>query len=253
MVPKTLGARVEPTVGSSEHDLVARFGRTFVDGEALFREGDAATHAYLLESGRVRLARKGRGFEPGRSSLGPGELLGESAIAADAEHEATAVALTPGVAISLDRDGLRFVIAHHPAVAFRVMEQLGARAREARERLEIVSLRDHESKVAFGLLKLASSGSSPPPAPDGTGPSLAQRAEIHVSPAELSARVGVDVDTVKQVVRRLRAQHHVRVAGDTIEIEDVASFRKFFALLSHREPDRGADVARSFRALQRGA
>ena len=76
-------------------------------------------------------------------------------------------------------------------------------------------------KVAPALLRLArrSTGS----------------AEVAVSPAELSSRVGLDVDTVRRNVQRLREQEYVRIVGERVEIPDVEALRKLVQLLGTKD------------------
>jgi DNA-binding Lrp family transcriptional regulator len=63
-----------------------------------------------------------------------------------------------------------------------------------------------------------------------------------VTPVELSTRVGLDVDTVKRAVQRLREQGYVRITGEKVEIPDLGALRKLYTLLGTKEELRG-DVA----------
>src|SRR5678809_530187 len=83
--------------------LHARFGRRFVAGEVIFREGEMGTEAYLLEEGRVRLIKKVRGTERSLMVLKPGDLFGESALLMGAPRSSTAIALSAGLALALDQ------------------------------------------------------------------------------------------------------------------------------------------------------
>src|SRR5438552_18853920 len=79
--------------------LIARFGRQFQAGEALFREGDPSTEAFLLQEGRVRLLKRVRLVERSLMVVRPGELFGESALLDASARNSTAVALTDGVTL----------------------------------------------------------------------------------------------------------------------------------------------------------
>jgi len=83
--------------------LVGRYGRRFAAGEALFREGDAANEAFLLQEGRIRLLKRVRMVERSLIVLKPGDLFGESALIDNAARNSTAVALSEGTALVLDR------------------------------------------------------------------------------------------------------------------------------------------------------
>jgi CRP-like cAMP-binding protein len=205
--------------------LIARFGRTFRAGEALFREGEPAPEAFLLQEGRVRLLKRVRLVERSLVVVRPGELFGESALLDQAARNSTAVALTDGVALAMGRDTLKSLLGQHPSIAARVIDQLVRRVRDAEDQIEIMLLRDTQSKIVTSLLKLARAGES--------------HVELQITPVELSSRVGLDVDTVKRAVQRLREQGYVKITGEKLELPDVEALRKLYALLGTKEELRG--------------
>jgi CRP/FNR family cyclic AMP-dependent transcriptional regulator len=208
--------------------LVARFGRTFAAGDALFREGEAAKEAFLLQEGRVRLLKRVRMVERSLMVVRPGDLFGESALLDATARNSTAVALTDGVALALGRDTFRSLLEHHPSIAMRVIDQLTIRVRDAEDQIEIMMLRDTQSKVVSALLKLARDRENASPS-----------AELLITPVELSTRVGLDVDTVKRTVQRLREQGYVKITGEKVELPDLGALKKLYALLGTKEELRG--------------
>ncbi len=209
--------------------LVARFGRSFSAGDALFREGEPAKEAFLLQDGRVRLLKRVRMVERSLMVVRPGDLFGESALLDATARNSTAVALTDGVALALGRDTFRSLLENHPSIAMRVIDQLTIRVRDAEDQIEIMMLRDTQSKVVSALLKLARDRES-------------AKTELLVTPVELSTRVGLDVDTVKRTVQRLREQGYVKITGEKVELPDVGALKKLYALLGTKEELRGPDV-----------
>jgi hypothetical protein len=63
--------------------------------------------------------------------------------------------------------------------------------------------------------------------------------ELLVSPVDLSSRVGLDVETVKRSVQRLRDQQYLRIVGERVEIPDIEALRRLYALLGSKEEIRG--------------
>ena len=221
----------EIELGESERArLVQRYGRSFAAGDTLFRDNDPATEAFLLQEGRVRLLKHNRGVDRSLIVLKPGDLFGESALLDSAARSSTAVALTDGVALALDRQTFRSLLVNYSAIAVRIMEQLVRRVREAEDQIEILMLHDSQFKVVSTLLKLAWRA-----APTESSAPL----EISVSPVELASRVGLDVDSVKREVQRLRDQGYVRIAGERIELPDLEALRRLYALLSTKDELRG--------------
>ena len=188
--------------------LLGRYGRKFGAGDALFREGEPATEAFLLQDGRVRLLKRVRAVERSLMVLKPGDLFGESALLEVASHNSTAIALTDVAAVVLDK--------------------LTRRVRDAEDQIEIMMVKDTHSKIVSVLLKLVQ-----------RTPLASGGVELAVSPVELSTRVGLDVETVKAGVQRLREQGYVRIVGERIDIPDVEALRRLYLLLGTKEELRG--------------
>jgi len=218
-------------LGEAERSrLISRYGRKFGAGEIIFREDDPATEAFLLQDGRVRLLKRVRSTERSLMVLKAGDLFGESALLDSAARTSTAVALTEGVCLALDRATFRSMLVNYPGVAIRVMEQLVRRVRDAEDQIEILMLKDSQYKVVSSLLKLASRS-----APTESSAAI----EIAVSPVELASRVGLDVDLVKRDVQRLRDQGYLRISGERIELPDIEALQRLHALLATKDDLRG--------------
>ena len=215
---------------SSADRLRSRFGHAFEPGQVLFREGDEGTQAFLLEEGRVRLIKRVRGVERSLMVLKAGDLFGESALLPGALRSSTAIALSSGVCLALDPTTLHSLLERNPAVAARLVRQLVRRLRDAEDQIEIMMLSDTQSKVVSALLKLAQGHAD---AGDSAGVSFS------VSPMELSTRVGLDVETVKRVVRELREGQYVKVVDERLEIPDLDALRRLFSLLGVKDEIRG--------------
>lgn len=218
--------------------LLEQWGRPFAQGEFLFREGEPATEAYLLHQGRVRLLKRVRMVERSLSVLKGGDLFGESALLTDAVRTSTAVALSDGIAIVLDRVGVRHIVERFPTISERILTQLVRRLRDAEDQIEVLMLRDTQSKVVSALLKMAR-GSPHEPHPPHQPHQEARPAELLLSPVDLSSRVGLDVETVKRAVQRLRDQQYLRIVGDRVEIPDLEALRRLYSLLGSKEELRG--------------
>jgi CRP-like cAMP-binding protein len=201
--------------------LLGRFGRRFVAGEALFQEGSPALEAFLLQEGRVRLLRRVAMTERSLAVVRPGDLFGEGALLDGSTYGSTAVALTEGVVMALDRETFRTLLNRYPPVAVRAVEQLARRLRDAEDQIELMMLRGVQSKVTSALLKLAGRA---------TG-----FAELSISPVELSTRVGLDVEAVKRTVTRLRERNYIRISGERLEIPDVDALRRLYTLLGTKD------------------
>jgi CRP-like cAMP-binding protein len=213
--------------------LLSRYGRRFSAGTVLFRDGEPATEAFLLQDGRVRLLKQAGRMERSLRVVRPGDLFGESALIKGAARSSTAVALDDGVALAFDHATFEQVLATSPEVAGRVLGQLIRRMRDAEDQIEILMLRDGQSKVVVALMKFAQQEQMA-----GHAESSGQ-ISLTLSPLELSAQVGLDVDTVKRIVAQLRETGHVRIQDERVEVPNLDTLRDLYSLLGIKDQLRG--------------
>jgi CRP/FNR family cyclic AMP-dependent transcriptional regulator len=213
--------------------LLSRFGRRFAAGEVIFQAGDPAREAYLLQEGRVRLIRRVGASERSLRVVRPGDLFGETALVPGTPRTSTAVALIESSALALEQEALEHLLTGNPTVGMRVMQQLIRRLRDAEDQIELLMLRDSQVKVAAALLQLAQEarrGSSDVP----------ENVVLSVSPLELSARVGLDVETVKRNVQQLRTAGYVRIEAEQVVLPDTEGLRELRRLLEMKDEIAGA-------------
>ncbi len=67
--------------------------RRFTAGEEIFRIGDSARNAYIIESGTVEVSMPGDGEKIVIAELGQGEIIGEMSMIDDAPRSATVTAI----------------------------------------------------------------------------------------------------------------------------------------------------------------
>jgi CRP-like cAMP-binding protein len=115
------------------------------------------------------------------------------------------------------------------------------RLRDVEDQIEILMVRDAQSKIVVALLKLAQHQQ----ASDG------RVQPLQVTPLELSAQVGLDVDSVKRIVLGLRESGYVRVQDEKVEIPDIDALRELYGLLGVKDQLRGG-TRESIRARQAG-
>jgi CRP-like cAMP-binding protein len=218
--------------------LISRYGRRFSAGSVLFRDGEPAQEAFLLQEGRVRLLKQAGRMERSLRVVRPGDLFGESALIRGASRSSTAVALDDVVTLAFDHATFEQVLATSPEVAGRVLSQLMRRLRDAEDQIEILMLRDAQSKVVVALMKFAQQEQLAMQAEAGRGPTPSQ-ISLTLSPLELSAQVGLDVETVKRIVAQLREAGHVRIQDERVEVPNLDSLRDLYSLLGIKDQLRG--------------
>jgi CRP/FNR family cyclic AMP-dependent transcriptional regulator len=218
---------------ASDERLLARYGRRFAPGTVVFREGDPSDVVFLLQSGRIRLFKQVGAIERSLRVVRPGDLFGELALLQGSRRQSTAVALDESLALAFDHATFHQVAQTNPDVGLRVIEQIVRRLRDAEDQIEILMVRDHQSKVVVALMKLAQREFANPEQSEG-------QVTLQISPLELSAQVGLDVEVVKRVVSQLRETGYVRIQDERVELSSLETLRELYSLLSIKDQLRGS-------------
>lgn len=208
--------------------LFERYGRTYEAGAVVYAEGEPADTCFLVEQGRVRLAKEIRGAERSLTVLRSGDLFGEEALLPGTSRQATAAALSELTVLALGRDTLGTLLSDNPGVALRLLRQLVRRLQHAEEQLENAMLSDHASRIVNSLVRLASAE-----------PATARGHTLRISPLELASRAGLDIDAAKRAVQQLRDGGYLKIVDEQLLIPDLGALRQLYDLLGRKEEVRG--------------
>jgi CRP-like cAMP-binding protein len=99
--------------------------RTYRDGQTLFAAGDRADGGFVVAEGRVALTVPGRADPV--ETVGPGGLIGETALIADGERSVTATALGPVAVIHIRRPLFRRMLEEYPDIARGLQQRFADR------------------------------------------------------------------------------------------------------------------------------
>jgi len=84
-------------------------------GDYLLRQGEMAAHAFMIESGSVKITIRNGNAEQVLSVAGIGEVIGEMALFEDAPRSASVIALEPTLAQRITRESLHESMQTDPA------------------------------------------------------------------------------------------------------------------------------------------
>lgn len=172
-------------------------------GTHLFKEGDAAEAAYVIQSGEVELYRsriEGR-LVVGR--VGAGAVIGDIAMFQARPYISSAKALTPTVAFRLERNRLLPVLIEHPVIAMRWLVA-GLSQLEATQR-RVIRLMHRTVKEQVSELILDEA--------DRYG-------EVHLSQTSLARLLGASRQSVNQALSELRREGAVETGYRSIRVVD---------------------------------
>ena len=104
--------------------------RTFNEGELITTEGRSGIGFFIIEEGNATVSLRGEIVR----TLAPGDYIGEIALIDEGPRTATVTATTDLRCRGMAAWEFRSFVQEHPEVAWRLLETLAARFREAEER-----------------------------------------------------------------------------------------------------------------------
>jgi CRP-like cAMP-binding protein len=123
-------------------------------GEALFRQGTAATHLFFIHTGRVRLLRHtAMGHTMSLHLASSGELFAEGSLFSDVYH-CDAIADIASEIIFLHKENLRLQLQADPALAMLFLERVTQQLHRARALAELRNIRSAEARTLQHLRML---------------------------------------------------------------------------------------------------
>jgi CRP/FNR family transcriptional regulator, cyclic AMP receptor protein len=120
--------------GLAERDLgrlADRFQeRRFSEGEPVMEEGDTGTSFFVIGEGDVNVSLGGESI----ATLGPGDYFGEMAVVDEGVRSASVTAATDLRSYFLTPWEFRPFVEEHPEVAWKLLQNLARRLRDAQGR-----------------------------------------------------------------------------------------------------------------------
>jgi CRP-like cAMP-binding protein len=107
---------------------------TFEEGEELFREGDPADGAYIIEEGKVDVLSGRNGCPVKLGTLEKSDLFGEMALILNQSRSATIRATQHLKVLKIDSDVFLRLITENPDAALTVMRSLSQKVTQLTER-----------------------------------------------------------------------------------------------------------------------
>lgn len=201
--------------------LTMRASREFPVGEVLFREGDAGSEMYVIQSGRVRVTKKVAGGDFPIAMLGRGEFLGEMAILNNKPRTATATVVEPASCLVIDAKTLESMITNNSEIAMRLVKKLAARLDAADALVQILMHPDPKARVLMGLRRHA----------EAFGEQTEEGIRLDLPTSTLAREVGADVEQVDEVLARLRRLRIVSDDGGRVVISDIGRLLEFLEFI----------------------
>lgn len=121
-------------------------------GETVFLEGTTGEHAYVVDSGEIRIARRrASGEELTLAHLTRGDLFGELALIDDQPRSASATAVTDSELMTLDRATFQAQLQVNPERCRRLFRIFSARMRSMDELAMVLAFAPAGQRLEFAL------------------------------------------------------------------------------------------------------
>jgi CRP-like cAMP-binding protein len=123
-------------------------GRTYQDGELVFRQGDEGSCMYVIQTGRVEVVKEEGAVETRLGVLEEGEVFGDMAILEQEVRSATVRAQGEVRILTIDRRTFLRRVQEDPTIAFNVLRSMGRRVRRLDD--QVVELRAQLASLERG-------------------------------------------------------------------------------------------------------
>lgn len=155
-------------------------------GTHLFKQGEPAHHAFVIERGRVELYRGLQAAGRIVHRVGKGTVLGDIAMFRNEPYQSSAKAMEPTVAFRFDRDKLLPILIQRPVITLRWLVAGLSQLEATQRRVLGLMHRTVKEQIAEVLLDEAD-----------------DRSEVHLSQASLASLLGASRQTVNEALSEL--------------------------------------------------
>jgi CRP-like cAMP-binding protein len=179
----------------------------------VFQKGDPGDSMMAVVRGRIKICTySGQGRELVLNILGPGGVFGEIALLDGKERTADAVALEESDLLVLQRSRFMPFVTASPEMTARLFAVLCQRLRWTSEHLEDTLFREAPSRLARGLLRLATAFGKP--AGEGV------RIDLKLSQQQLGSLIGISRETINKHLGEWTRAGYLASEGGVITLRD---------------------------------
>ena len=172
-------------------------------GTHLFKEGQQASAAYVIQKGQVELYRTRKEGNRVVGRVGEGAVIGDIAMFRDQPYISSAKAIGPVTAFRFDRDRLLPVLLEHPMIAMRWLVAGLSQLEATQRRVLRLMHRTVKEQVAELLLDDA----------DAYG-------EVHLSQSSVATLLGASRQSVNEALSDLKEQGYVETGYRLVRVLD---------------------------------
>ena len=179
--------------------IASAVSRRVPQGEAVFEQGQAASHFYLLLHGRLKVMQvTADGQQIIVRVVHPGDLFGFARALQRVDYPGSAIAAAESVVLSWATDMWPVFVEQNPALAVSAMQTIGQRLEEAHTRIREMSTEEVERRVAHVVLRLIKQA--------GRKEATGVRIDFQISRQDIAEMTGTTLHTVSRILSAWEAK-----------------------------------------------
>ena len=191
---------------------------TYKKDEFIYFPDEAATHIYMIVSGRVRLGHyQEDGKEAVTAILSTGEIFGELAMAGEDIRKDYAQAMDANTTICpLSIENLKELMREDRELSFKLLKLIGCRLMKLERKLELLVFKDARTRIVEFLKDTASW--------KGKKVGFETMIPTRLTHKDIAALTGTSRQTVTTILNELKSKNLINFDRKKILIRDLARF-----------------------------
>jgi CRP/FNR family cyclic AMP-dependent transcriptional regulator len=130
----------------NEEQLFWKFGKSFLKGTVLFREGDPGRDMYVVQQGKVQVRKRVGNSEEVLAELSAGEFFGEMALLIGQDRSATVEVIEDSKLLVVSPETFASLLKSDIEIGLKMLKKMAARLRALDEHLEAALLEAKREK-----------------------------------------------------------------------------------------------------------
>lgn len=200
-------------------DLLAQASlRRIAVSEAVFEQGAAATHFFLLLHGRLKVTQvTADGQQIIVRVVHPGDIFGFAKALQRMDYPGTPTAAAESVVICWPTEVWDLFVEKNPHLAVNAMRTIGQRLQEAHTRIREMATEEVERRVAHAVLRLIGQA--------GKTESAGIRIDFPISRQDIAEMTGTTLHTVSRILSAWETKGLVQGGRQKLLVRDAAALR----------------------------
>jgi CRP/FNR family cyclic AMP-dependent transcriptional regulator len=193
--------------------------RHLEQGEMLYIPEDSSERLFMLQKGKIRIFRTTPdGRELTLAIVESGTVFGEMSLTGQQLQGAYTQAMEPSEVSMMLRADLERLVLEKPEVGLKIMHLLSERLRRYETRLEDITMKDVQARLASIIVMLVES--------EGVRSGTGYRIAAHYTHERLGTMIGTNREAVTRAFRVLQDEGVVELRRRLIYVPDIESLKR---------------------------